>query len=66
MIRKEPLKLPDGWVLCNGTYLVQKTAVKMAGIWNNKNNEYYYKVFPKFEDSSFVVAKRLRSELQGE
>lgn len=65
MVKKVSAKLPDGWVPCNGTYLAHREAVRYAEIWNNRNDGYYYKVFPKYEES-FVIAKRLRSELKGE
>jgi hypothetical protein len=58
-------KLPEGWKKCLGKYQKISTATKMANIWNNRRDEYYYKIFPKFnnKETCFIIARKLKKEI---
>jgi hypothetical protein len=58
--KKEHLDLPEGWKRLSGYYKNISIAIEWADFWNDRNDGFFYKIFPlmKTRDSSFIIAKK--------
>lgn len=59
-------KLPEGWRKCAGVKYNLNGAKRFAELWNARNDGYFYKIFPKFNDrdTTYIIARRLKSEIE--
>jgi len=61
---EKALKLPEGWQKCCGRYRSIENAEYWANIWNLRQDNYYYKIFPRSISAlTYIIARKPKHEI---